>query len=320
MKFTKFLAAAAISAAFVAAPAQAETMAMADLSITGLFILDANNNPVVSGITITTENRTGTANGSYNGVEAVGAGLGNLNTTVFNTPFVAPLDVKFRCAGPSCGPAHAANYNGAGTGYENDTTTHIYTPTGNYALGDMIIAGNALSGGAKGLTRADASTMGTTNEGSANSTIANSATSRTTFTTGATTQARFALSYDAYVAAFVNAGPGVQAGTLASIAWGLTLTETFNRVTTELLSWTPAEINKRFSSSAADQNASYEQAGGLISNLVTLTGGRTYNLIISQTSNAVVAEIAEIPEPGSMVLVALGLFGLGVASRRKASK
>ena len=53
------------------------------------------------------------------------------------------------------------------------------------------------------------------------------------------------------------------------------------------------------------------------SQIVTLTGGRIYKLTINQASNSLASEI---PEPGSMVLVALGLFALGAASRRKAGK
>ena len=72
MKLAKYLAAAAISAAFVAAPASAATMGMADLAITGLIILNANNVPVTSGIVINTESRTGTAASSFNDVDGTG--------------------------------------------------------------------------------------------------------------------------------------------------------------------------------------------------------------------------------------------------------
>lgn len=317
MKFTKILAAVAVSAAFIA-PASAATMGMADLAITGLAILDSNGVPVLGNrIDITFENRTGTANSSYNDVEAVGVGSGN----IVRIGEGLEVDVKNRCSGPSCGAAHAnANYAGAGANkYDNDFTTHIAAPSGNYALGDMYIAGSAIGiTGANGLTRADTSVMNPDNFGGANATIANSVTAITTFVANQTISAQFILGYDAYVAAFVNAGVGVTASAFGTISWALNLTETDAMgVNTTLMTWTPSQLNRGFSSSGFAQNQSYSSAGALFSNFVTLVNGNTYNLTINQASNSVASEI---PEPGSMVLVALGLFALGAASRRKAGK
>ena len=328
MKFTKILAAVAVSAAFIA-PASADTMGMANLAITGLAIMDSTGAAVLGNrIDITRENRTGTANANYNGIDAVGVGSGN----IFSVTEGGTVDVKYRCAGPACGDAHAnANYNGGaaplplGTSkYENDATTHILAPSGNYALGDMFIAGSAIGvTGANGLTRADASVMSPDNAGSANATIGNSVTSTAIFTANTTISAKFVLGYDAYVAAFVNAGAGVTASAFGTISWALALTETVGNVTSTILQWTPPQLNNGASSSDFAQNFSYSSSGsllagtGLSSNFVTLTAGRTYNLTVNQASNAVASEI---PEPGSMVLVALGLFALGAASRRKAGK
>lgn len=314
MKFTKILAAVAVSAAFIA-PASADTMGMADLAITGLAILNAQGVAVTSGITIQTENRTGTAAASYNGVDAVGVGSGN----IFSTTIGGTVDVKNRCAGPSCGPAHAAaNYGGS---YENNFTTHIAAPSGNYSLSDMFIAGSALGfTGANGLTRADSSVMTPNNAGSSNATIANSVTAITTFSVNSTLRAGFALGYNAYIAAFVNAGPGVTGTSLGTISWSLSLQEVIGTASTTILNWTPSEINNGLTSSDFSQNAVYSAMGTIASDLVTLTGGRTYKLTINQASNSLASEMNEVPEPGSMVLVALGLFALGAASRRKAGK
>lgn len=310
MKFTKILAAVAVSAAFIA-PASAATMGMADLAITGLAILNAQGVPVTSGITITNESRTGNATANFNGVDATGAGSFNIVSTVIGDT----VDVKNRCGGPSCGPAHeAANYGGS---YENNFTTHVMAPAGSYSLSDMYIAGSALGfGGANGLTRANSSVAGPDNTGSSNATIANSVRAVTTFTAGATSQARFALGYNAYIAAFVNAGAGVTGSALGTISWVLTLREVGTSGT--LLFWAPEEINTGISSNGAGDNvATVPSIGTLFSDLVTLTGGKTYTLTINQASNSLASEI---PEPGSMVLVALGLFALGAASRRKAGK
>jgi hypothetical protein len=313
MKLTKYLAAAAVSAAFIAAPASAATMGMADLAITGLIILNANNAPVTSGITIKTENRTGTAASNFNGIDGVGAGSGN----IFSTTIGGTVDVKNRCAGPSCGAMPAGNYPG---GVENNFTANIPAPNGNYALGDMYIAGSAIGIGANGLTRADSSVMSPGNAGSANATIANSATSETTFVASSTLQARFALGFQAYVAAFVNAAAGVNGSSLGTISWALSLQEVIGTVSTTILNWSPTEINDGVASSQFSENSIKSTSGTTLSNLVTLTGGRTYKLTINQASNSIASEVRAVPEPGSMVLVGLGLLALGAASRRKAVK
>lgn len=323
MKFTKILAAVAVSAAFIA-PASAATMGMADLAITGLAILDSTGAPVLADrIRITTETRTGNASSNFNGVDAVGAGSGNI-FAVTTGPVGATVDVKYRCAGPSCGAAHAnANYNGGvvpvpASKYENDFSTHIAAPTGNYALGDMFIGGSAIGiTGANGLTRADSSVMNSTNAGSANATILNSVTSTAIFTPATTISARFLLGYDSYVAAFVNAGVGIAGTASGAISWALTLQETIGNVSTTIMSWNPNELNVALTSSNLNENVTFTSTGMLFSDFVTLTAGRTYKLGINQASNSVASEV---PEPGSMVLVALGLFALGAASRRKAGK
>lgn len=310
MKFTKILAAVAVSAAFIA-PATAATMGMADLAITGLAILNNQGAPVTTGINITNESRTGTATASFNGVVASGAGNDILSSSIPGDT----VDVGYRCGGPSCGAAHAAaNYGG---NYENNGTSHIMAPAGSYSLSDMYIAGSAIGfGGANGLTRANSSVAGPTNTGTSNATIANSVRAVTTFTAGTTMQARFALGYNAYIAAFVNAGAGVTGSALGTISWVLTLREVGTAGT--LLAWAPEEINTGISSNGAGDNVVIAPTAGLLfSNLVTLTAGKAYTLTINQASNSLAEEI---PEPGSMVLVALGLFALGAASRRNAGK
>lgn len=312
MKFTKLLAAAAVAASFIAAPAaSAATMGMADLAITGLLIVNGAGAPVRTGITIQTENRTGTAASNFNGTDGVGVGSGN----IFSTTIGATVDVKNRCAGASCAGLAALNYGG---NQENNTTTHIAAPNGNFAMGDMFIAGSALGvTGANGLTRADSSVTGPNNAGSANATIANSVTAITTFSVAQTVQAGFQLSYNAYIAAFVDAAAGVTGASLGTISWALSLQEVIGNVSTTILNWTPSEINNGLTSSEASQNDFYSASGNAFSNLVTLTGGRTYKLTINQASNSLASEIVDVPEPGSMLLVALGLFALGAASRRR---
>ncbi len=285
---------------------------MADLAITGLVILNSAGAPVTdASITINTETRTGTAASNFNGVDGVGAG----NGTVFGFGSGAEVDVKYRCAGPSCGPAHAVANYGAG-GYENKFFTHIPAAAGNYALGDMYIAGSALGfTGANGFTRADSSVAGGNNEGTANATIANSVTATTIFTANTTISAQFFLGYNAYIAAVVNAVAGATGDALGTISWALSLQEVIGNASTTIMNWTPDQINNGLTSSNASQNDTYTAIGTTSSPFVTLTAGRVYKLTINQASNSIARE--RVPEPGSMLLIALGLFALGAASRRR---
>lgn len=315
MKLAKYIAAAAISAAF-ALPATAGTIGMADLAINGLAIITGSTTapiPVTSGFDIITDNRTGTASSDFNGTVAVGEGPGNITRLGG-----LPVDVKYRCAGPDCGSI-AASYGGM---IENNTTTHISAPNGNYALGDMFINGSALDGGANGMTRANASVANPTNTAGANATIANSATATTEFTVAETLDVAIALTYDAFVAALTDVvDPNVSAESFGTISWNLTLRSqaldsagNATGPTTLVFTWAPEALNQGLTASAVGEGGTYSSNATIFSDFVTLNTNTKYFLTINQASNALAAEV---PEPGSMILVGLGLAALGAAARRR---
>src|SRR5262249_42193596 len=157
MKIKQLLIAAAISA-LSATPAFAGVAGMADLSISQLLVVDGTTHqltPIAAQITLTSDSRTGTANSNFDNVEGTGLGMGSLTDVKTGAAAgTAAVDVKYRCAGPSCGGINAI-YGGTA---ENNSTAHFMTNVGNFALGDMNNSGNALTpAGAQGLTRADAS-------------------------------------------------------------------------------------------------------------------------------------------------------------------
>lgn len=304
---SKFLVAAVSAALGIASvPAHASALAVADLSISQFFLTDANGNPVTSGFNIRTDSRTGTASSDYNGVQ--GTGIGNSNIT----GNFGPVDVKVRTAGPDAG-----NISGIYGGVvENNTTTHLLAPTHNFALGDMNISGTALAtGGASGLTRANASATGPTNVGGANSTILNNVTAITTFSVNTNVTVALAIVADVFRLAFTSVSGNESASASATTSFSVTIDDLSDALP-PILNWTPTQLNGGAASFDGLNTPNFGFAGLLLSEFRTLVSGHIYTLTVNQASNA---QINDIPEPASLALVGLGLLGFGALRRRRAA-
>ena len=310
-KLTK-LAAGIVLGFSIAGSAHAGALGIADLTITAFGLINVvTQQPITSGITITSESRTGIAGSNYNGVDGTGVGPGSIS--VF-TPG-ASVDVKYRCAGPDCGSISGL-YGGV---LENNTTTHISsTPAGNYAMGDMFIAGSIIGAtGGQSLTRADASANGPTNSGGSNATILNSAQALVQLIALDNVNVALALSYDVFVKAFLDPlNPGEKGIASGGTNFSVTVTS-IDDPTFTLLNFTPTPLNQGFTSTNPTENQEFSQSGTATSDTRTLHAGRRYNLTITQASNATVQLI---PEPTSIALLGLGLLGMGglSASRKRA--
>ena len=323
MKLKKILLAVFAASAVASVPASAGVLGVADLGILSLALVTSTGAPIVGGIQISGDQRTGAANADFNGVNAIGVGNGNITANIVG----GTVDVKYRCAGPDCGAATALFTGPQAVGTlnpqpENNMTSHVTSPTLNFSLGDMVIAGSAVSGpGANGLTRADSSVAGSTNIGGASGSINNAVSAKSVLSfslldgtnVGNSVTAQFALTYDVFRKVFVDPLNAAGSSGIATAGTTFILTLTSTDPTFLPLFWNPSQLNDTFSAFSSADNQQYSSAGTMLSQTRVLNTGFNYNLTVIQSS---LSSASQIPEPGSLLLIGLGLFGLAQARRR----
>ncbi|UGQ48554.1 EDSAP-1 family PEP-CTERM protein [Massilia endophytica] len=287
--------------------ARADTFASAILDINNFRLLHS------SGVAFSTADFStlqGTndahATAGLNGVFSNGASsLGILSGT---TP-----DVAHQCVG-ACFPLA-----------ENNFTPFASPPPspGNFGYADQRLTGSSISigggpVGAHAQTRADAATLMNMQDASGNSDVGTSTTFQ--FALGASDTMTIAFDATPFTQAWVSAGAGQTSNANARLSWSINIVDLSTGLS--VFSFAPDELNGLSVVSrtdAAPGTTEYNAALTMFSfSEVTplLSAGTTYQITIQHNTLANALQ-QEVPEPGTLAIVAAGLLSMSLVSRRR---
>ncbi|UGQ48553.1 EDSAP-1 family PEP-CTERM protein [Massilia endophytica] len=300
------VAAAAALGLAVVGSARADTFASAILDINNFRLLHSNGTAFsTSNFAALQGTNDAHATAALNGVFSNGSSsLGIL---------AGAPDVARQCVGTPCFPLPSNNF------------TPFASPPpapGNFGYADQRLQGSSISingapAGAHAQTRADAATQMNMQDASGNSDVGTSTTFR--FALGASDTMTVAFNATPYTQAWVSAGAGQSSNANARLSWSINIVNLSTGLS--VFSFAPAELNGLSVVSrtdAAPGTTSYNAALTTFSfSQVTplLTAGTTYQITIQHNTLAN-ARQQEVPEPGTLAIVAAGLLGMRLASRR----
>ncbi|TWI69009.1 putative secreted protein with PEP-CTERM sorting signal [Pseudoduganella lurida] len=303
-------AAAATLAIGAVGSARADTFASAILDINNFRLLHGNGAAYASTDFATlTGTNDAHATAALNGVFAADAR---------SNPILSGLqpDVPQQCVGAPCPPIGENNFN------------RFPSPPpvpGNFGYADQRLVGSVITigatpAGARATTRADASTDTNLQTASGNSDVGTS----TTFAFTLGTSDTMTISFDAnpYAAAFVSAGAGATSNANARMSWAINIVDLTTGAS--VFTFAPDELNALATVSRTDGTpglTEYNAAGTVYSFLATtplLSAGTTYQITIQHNTLANALQ-QEVPEPGTLAIVAAGLLSMSLISRRRKS-
>lgn len=291
---------AAIGLGAVAAPAQAGVIASSYMAVSNLILLEqtapntyvaVDPDPAVGGVNIIGGSRNGQLTATLNGTTV---------STSNSVGATATLDLPRLDVG-------AGNPTG-----QNDVSTVLTQGLGNFASGDLAIAGTALGPGANGFTRADASVLGPDNTATSGALITNNVLGLLTFTVTGTKTLGFSFDWTALALVDISnnlLGAGFSTAD-SSTNFSISVQKQGGALNViESLACQATAFNipgvNSFTNNCGQQ--------GELTNFLTLDSG-LYTVQITTKSSA---NVQAIPEPSSIALAGLGLLGIGASLRRR---
>jgi PEP-CTERM motif-containing protein len=309
------LVVAAAMAAGVAGNAQASILAQSVLEITNFRFLNPDGTPVnVGEFSSLNFQDSSQIFASLNGT--------NKGNTVNSSSF-GTLDNPQQCVG-NCG------------GFlENDYSHRNAPATINVARGDSLLNGAPILSGGAATFPADAHVVA---EGQLSSTLGNGnvqanlgLTATVTFVANVSEMVTIAMSSNSHVIAAIQAGDKGTAR--ASDQWIIDIEQNnANGTSTQVFNWAPngapggitggvetldqCNLQQTLSTQVPGVTAVYDCVGNHSAITGVLVAGQSYTLSLRHTDNA---DVTRIPEPGTLLLLGLGLAGLGFSVRRRKS-
>ncbi len=302
-RFNKTMVMAAMAVGIFAAqgPAQAAPVVGADaiLRLIDFRFVDGAGNTVGVGTHIS--NPVGSNNGNtFAAIDGVSASNGG------NSGLGNPLDIA---------------QSGVGAHPGENNFSPFFTPGDQAAFSDTLPQGSAIEGlgalvGATAETRATAG-LETGFVGDATSNIGLLVSfdfiATENFTLG------FETGYDWTAFAFVDASAAIGTSAQASTSWSITVSETSTGNVVGALS--PGELNRTFAALNPGETQGFQNQTGNLSVFLDnpLVEGTRYTLNLRHTTEADVLRVppTQVPEPGIMALIGLGVLGMSLVARRR---
>ncbi len=282
----------------IAPDANAGVLGSSIFQINDFFLVDSAGTPVGNRVTILSDNRNG----------EIAVGLNGINTgKTGNAAGSANLDIAPVLLGAS-NPALL-----------NNSTAQLADGSGTFSRSDLNVSGTVFGVGGQGLTRSDAYALSGGNEGNANSTIANNVLATYTISVGdgGLNNVGFELDADVFLKAFVSPDLfGTSSSANASISFSIDVLDSNGNT---VLDWSPSQLNRgvsAFGTTGFNDVGGFTAYSNLNSGFFNIASG-TYTVTIQQKSTAREIAVNQVPEPGILALLSLGLLGMGAGFRKR---